>query len=261
MLPKLADAARASGVWLIPMALFVLLWSVIVQGFGIPSRLMPGPWEVGARLYAGLIRDADLWPHLWLTFRNTLAGYALGVVLAVVLGSALALHRTLELLLYPLMVLVQAIPKVAIAPLILLWLGFETRSAVVLVALICFFPIFVGAFVGVRATPAVLRDLFRTLNASAVKTFCHCSLPHAAGAILAGMQVGWGFALVGCVVMEFIMGMGGAGFLIDNSANALDTATAVATMVLLGGLGLAGGSVLNTVKRRLIFWEGSARHG
>jgi NitT/TauT family transport system permease protein len=75
------------------------------------------------------------------------------------------------------------------------------------------------------------------------------------------MQVGWGFALVGCVVMEFIMGIGGAGFLIDNSANALDTVTAVASMVLLGAMGYLGGSLIAAFRRRMIFWEGPARHG
>eukprot|EP01041_Mallomonas_annulata_P019123 gene19122-biopygen12180 len=129
---------------------------------------------------------------------------------------------------------IAPIYQIAIAPLVLLWLGFDARSIVTLVALICFFPIFVGTFIGVRSTPQVLRDLFRTLDASGFKTFLHCSLPHASGSIIAGMQVGWGFALVGCVVMEFIMGIGGAGFLIDNSANALDTVTAVAPLVLPG---------------------------
>src|SRR5690606_5590600 len=119
----------------------------------------------------------------------------------------------------------QAVPKVAVAPLVLLWLGFELRSTVILVALTCFFPVFVSTFIGVRSTPGVLLDLFRTLNASRFKTYLHCNLPNAMGSIVAGLQVGWGFALVGCVVMEFIMGMGGAGFLIDNSANALDTVT------------------------------------
>ncbi|MER1967763.1 ABC transporter permease [Castellaniella sp. GW247-6E4] len=241
---------------LAPIGLLALIWHGLVQGFDIPSRLMPGPLEVAGRIYTGLFVDADLWLHLWLTFKSTFAGFALGSVLAIALGSVLAMNRKLELLVYPLVVLIQAVPKVAIAPLVLLWLGFDARSTITLVALICFFPAFVGAFVGVRSTPAVLLDLFQTLKASGLKTYLHCSLPNAAGSIAAGLQVGWGFALVGCVVMEFIMGMGGAGFLIDNSANALDTVTAVAAMVLLGVLGYIGGGVLSGIRRRIVFWEG-----
>lgn len=252
---------RALGLRLGPVALLVFIWYAIVHGFSIPSRLMPDPTEVVRRIYVGLISNADLWPHLWLTLKSTLAGYALGTVLAIALGSLLAMNRKLELLVYPLVVLVQAVPKVAIAPLVLLWLGFEARSTITLVALICFFPIFVGTFVGVRSTPSVLLNLFRTLNASTLKTYFHCNLPNAVGSIAAGLQVGWGFALVGCVVMEFIMGMGGAGFLIDNSANALDAVTAVAAMLLLGVLGLAGGAVIVTLKSRLVFWEGARRNG
>lgn len=246
---------------LLPFALLLLGWHALVEGLDIPSRLMPGPLEVGQRIHAGLVSDGDLWMHLWQTLRSTLAGYALGAVLAIAFGSLLAMNRKLELLFYPLVLLMQAVPKVAIAPLVLLWLGFEARSTITLVALICFFPIFVGTFIGVRSTPAVLRDLFHTLGASRLKTFLHCNLPHASGSIIAGMQVGWGFALVGCVVMEFIMGIGGAGFLIDNSANALDTVTAVASMVLLGVMGYLGGNLIAAAKRRLIFWEGPARHG
>ncbi|MGB3277377.1 MAG: ABC transporter permease [Castellaniella sp.] len=245
---------------LAPIAALLLVWYGIVHGFGIPERLMPDPVTVGLRIYAGLFTEGDLWSHLWLTLKSTFAGFVLGSLLAIALGSVLAMNRKLELLVYPLVVLIQAVPKVAIAPLVLLWLGFDERSTVTLVGLICFFPAFVGAFVGVRSTPAVLLDLFHTLRASAFKTYVHCNLPHAAGSIVAGLQVGWGFALVGCVVMEFIMGMGGAGFLIDNSANALDTATAVAAMILLGLLGYIGGGVLSEAKRRIVFWEGGRRN-
>lgn len=266
-LPKRKLLERASGLLagsagrLGPIALLILIWYGIVLVLDLPSRLMPGPAEVAQRIYVGLFVDADLWLHLWLTFKSTIAGFVAGSVLAIALGSLLAMNRKLELLVYPLVVLIQAVPKVAIAPLVLLWLGFDARSTITLVALICFFPAFVGAFVGVRSTPAVLLDLFRTLKASVFKTYLHCNLPNAAGSIIAGLQVGWGFALVGCVVMEFIMGMGGAGFLIDNSANALDTVTAVAAMVLLGLLGYIGGGVLSAARKRIVFWEGDRRNG
>lgn len=246
---------------LFPIAILFAVWYGIVYGFDIPSRLMPNPLAVLKRIYVGLFTDADLWRHLWLTLKSTLGGYVLGSIVAILAGSVLAMNRKLELLFYPLIVMIQAVPKVAIAPLVLLWLGFSERSTITLVALICFFPIFVGAFVGVRSTPSVLVDLFHTLKASTLKTYLHCNLPHATGSIIAGLQVGWGFALVGCVVMEFIMGIGGAGFLIDNSANSLDTVTAIAAMVLLGVLGFAGGSALTVAKKRLVFWEGDRGNG
>lgn len=248
-------------VRLTPIALLIVIWYVVVQALDLPTRLLPAPLDVGERLYVGLITDADIWPHLWLTLKTTLAGYLLGSLLAIALGSLLAMNRVLELLVYPVVLVVQSVPKVAIAPLVLLWLGFDIRSTVTLVALICFFPVFVGTFIGVRSTSAVLLDLFKTLNAGKFKTYLHCTLPNAAGSIVAGLQVGWGFALVGCVVMEFIMGMGGAGFLIDNSANSLDTVTAVTAMVLLGVMGYAGGGLLQHAKQRLIFWEGQQRNG
>lgn len=242
-----------------PVIAFFVIWYCVITLFHIPNRVFPGPEAVLERIYNGLFKDADLWPHLSQTLQSTILGFLLGTLLAVVFGSVLAMYKRVELLMYPVVVVLQAVPKVAIAPLILLWLGYETKSTVVLVALICFFPIFVGTFVGIRATPPVLLDLFKSLNANSLKLYWHCCLPNAAGSILSGLQVGWGFALVGCVVMEFIVGMGGAGFLIDNSANSLDTTTAVTAMVLLGVLGYVGGALLTYAKEKLVFWEGSKR--
>lgn len=246
---------------LLPVVLLVAVWWVLVWALDVPSRLMPSPPEVGQRIYDGLIVTGDLWPHLWATVKATLLGFAAGGGLAIVVGSLLAMSRPLELLTYPIVVLIQSVPKVSVAPLILLWAGFDIRSTVILVALICFFPIFVGTFVGVRSAPSVLLDLFSTLKAGRFATFLHCNLPYAAGSIFAGMEVGWGFALVGCVVMEFVTGVSGAGFLIQNSANNLDAQTAVASMVLLGVMGFIGGALMQQAKRRLVFWEGKGRHG
>lgn len=253
---RLMSTLRELLIRTLPFALLILIWGGLVTAFQVPSRLMPGPLQVAHRIFVGLVTQGDLWPHLWLTLQSTVMGYVAGSLAAIAFGSLLAMDRRAELVFYPLALLIQAVPKVAIAPLILLWLGYQTRSTVTLVALICFFPAFVSTFIGIRSTPAVLLDLFHTLNASAFKTYLHCCIRHATGAILAGLQVGWGFALVGCVVVEFIMGTGGAGFLIDNSANQLDTVTAVAAMVLLGVMGYLGGGLLVIARRRMVFWEG-----
>lgn len=111
---------------------------------------------------------------------------------AIALSSVLAMNRALELMFYPIVLLIPSVPKAAIAPLVLLWMGFTPQSTIVLVALTCFFPMFVGTFIGVRAASPVLLDLFRTLDASTFKTYLHCNLPNAAGSIVASMQVGLG---------------------------------------------------------------------
>lgn len=135
-----AQWLRAGLVRVLPIVLLVALWWAVVRGFELPSRLMPAPLEVWQRIYAGLVTQGDLWPHLATTLLTTLGGYALGCVLAIALGSVLAMNRVLELTFYPVVLLIQSVPKVAIAPLVLLWMGFTTRSTVVLVALTCFSP-------------------------------------------------------------------------------------------------------------------------
>lgn len=113
---------------LLPVVAFFVIWYCVIALFHIPNRVFPGPEAVLERIYHGLIKDADLWPHLSQTLQSTVLGFLLGTVLAIGFGSVLAMYKRVELLMYPVVVVLQAVPKVAIAPLILLWLGYETKA-------------------------------------------------------------------------------------------------------------------------------------
>src|SRR5690606_26008923 len=133
----------------------------------------------------------------------------------------------------PVLLAFQATPKVAVAPLIFIWVGFGIESTVVLVALICLFPIFANTISGMRSANPDLIDLYRAFSAGRWKIFWNVKLPAAAGQIFTGLQVSVLFALTGAVVMEFITGVRGLGFLIENSAGTLDVATIFASLVVL----------------------------
>jgi NitT/TauT family transport system permease protein len=186
------------------------------------------------------------------------AGYVLGCGSAIVIAALLAEWVALERALYPLILALQAAPKVSIAPLIFIWVGFGIESQLILVALICFFPIFTISFIGLRSVDSNLLDLYRAFSASRLHVLLHAKLPAAADSIFAGLQVSVVFALIGCVVMEFITGTQGTGFLIENSANILDTPLALATVVCLGILGVLGTQLVRLIHRRVVFWERSA---
>ena len=254
----LTAAQRSFAYPMVTVAGLLVLWSWVVHRWHISAHLLPSPELVLARLWEGL-STGEMWPHIGATVTATLGGYALGCGSAIVVAALLAEWRPVERALYPLLLALQAMPKVSIAPLILIWVGFEIQSQVILTALICFFPIFAIALIGLRSVDPNLVDLYRAFSAGRLHVFLNVKLPAAADSIFAGLQVAVVFALIGCVVMEFITGRQGAGFLIENSANTLDTPLAIATMVALGILGVIGTQMVRLVHRRVVFWESAAQ--
>lgn len=236
-------------------ALLLLLWSAVVRLARLPSHLLPPPEAVLVRLWQGLAVTGDMVPHLLATAASALMGYGVGCLGGLLLAILLAEFRALERTLHALLLALQSVPKVALAPLVLLWAGFGPRSVVLLVALICFFPVFANAFIGLQGVDRGLRGLFAVAQAGRLHRLLHLDLPAAAGPVFAGLQTAVGFALVGCVVTEFLLGTQGVGFLIENSANSLDAATAVAAMVLLGCLGAVFSMLVRQARRRWVFWD------
>jgi NitT/TauT family transport system permease protein len=206
-------------------------------------------------MWDGVAGSGDLLAHLGATLGAAAIGYAIGVAIALVLAVLLAGSPLLERAIYPVVLFFQSIPKVSVAPLIFIWAGFGLRSQVALVALICFFPLFTSAFSALKAVDPNLLSLFRIADAGPWHTLLHLKLPAAAGGIFVGLQISVVFALVGCVVMEFINATQGVGFLIVDASNRLDTATSVAAMVLLGLLGLAGSSAVRVAREQVMFWD------
>jgi NitT/TauT family transport system permease protein len=236
------------------LAVLFVAWQVLVDKADLPSYLLPSPSMVADRFYGGIVLG-QMMPNLIWTIVIALAGYLVAAIVAVALAAVLSESRVLEALAFPIISGFQAIPKVAIAPLVLIWADYGKASEVILVALIAFFPIFNGALIGFKSVDIRLIDLLRTCEASRWFKFWHLSLPAASGQILAGLQIAVGFSLVGCVVVEFLIGTGGIGFLIQNSANTLDTASGVAAMVLLAVIGAVAGMSVEALRHRLIFWE------
>ncbi len=242
---------------LVTVTILLALWSYTVHAWSISPHLLPAPEAVLLRLWHGLA-SGEMWPHIGATVGASLLGYALGCGMAIVTAALLAEWRPLERALFPLILSLQAMPKVSMAPMILIWVGFGLESQVILVALICFFPIFATAFIGLRGVNSNLLDLYRAFSAGRLHVLLNVKLPAAADSIFAGLQVSVVFALIGCVVMEFITGRVGAGFLIENSANILDTPLAIATVVALAVIGVIGTQIVRMVHRRVVFWEQSA---
>ncbi|MWB78401.1 ABC transporter permease subunit [Pseudooceanicola sp. 216_PA32_1] len=241
------------GLFLISGTLLILFWQFWVVWFEVPSYFLPSPEATGEALLYGL--SGPYYPHIWATLSATLYGYVLGCGLAIVTGVIVAETPLVEKILTPYIVALQAIPKVALAPLIIVWFGYGLSSKVIMVAMICFFPVFVNVVVGIKATDANLISLFRAFSASRWMMLWHLKLPGAASMIFAGLQVSIVFALIGTIVTEFVASKLGLGVLISSSMTNLNVANMFAIIVLLAVLGIALNEIMRVVHRRVVFWE------
>src|SRR5262249_19818682 len=177
------------------------VWELVVRAFAVPAFILPAPSSVFTALYRG-IASAIYLDHLWVTLAETLLGFMLGSALAFALGITVALSRRVEYFLYPFIVMFQAMPKVALAPLIIIWFGLGLTSKVVSAALVAFFPLMVNTIVGLRSAEEDRVNLMRSLAATRGQIFFMLQLPNALPYIFAGLEIAMIFALIGAIVAE-----------------------------------------------------------
>ncbi len=244
---------------LVTLALVLAAWQAATGPGGMPSYLLPGPQAVFRSLWEGLVAGGQFWPHIGFTLTSTLLGYAIGSAAAILVGIAVAESRLFERFVFPYIVAIQAMPKVALAPLILVWFGFGLASKVVLVALICFFPLLVNTIAGIRRTDPELVAMCRSFSRSAWFVFRHVKLPAAAGAIFAGLEIGIVLALIGAVVGEFVASERGVGYLIGSATVNMSVSTMFAGVLILAVLGMGGSALVRWLQRRVVFWEDMGR--
>lgn len=238
------------------ITLFVLLgsWQLACDVWHIPNYLLPTPGSVWRALEQGYLKGT-FWPHFLFTLKSTVLGYLLGCSVALLFGAVLAESKTFERFVYPFVVALQSMPKVALAPLIIVWLGFDLASKVVMVALVCFFPLFVNTMVGIRQTSPELIDLMREFSGSKTRTFFQVKLPAAAGHIFAGLQISVVLGLIGAVVAEFVASTQGLGYLIKSASVTLEVNVMFAALISLAFIGTLGTNLIRLLHWMVVFWE------
>jgi NitT/TauT family transport system permease protein len=245
---------RRGWLVLVSAVLALLFWEGLVHLENLPAFILPAPELVAARFWQALL-DGSLLRQAGYTLLEVLLGLLVGSSLATTLGYLLAKSPLLERLLAPYLVASQAIPIVAIAPLLVIWFGPGMFSKVLISALIVFFPVLVNTVVGLRAVPENLRDLMRSLNASRSQMLRYLEIPSALPVLLGGLRIGATLSVIGAVVGEFVGSDRGLGFLINVGRGQYDTAlvfSAIFTLIAMA-LGLYGAVVL--VENRLLAWQ------
>src|SRR6202167_1628857 len=226
--------------------------------FHVPRYILPAPSLVAMAFYRGVASMVYV-DNLWITLLETLLGFALGTALAFLLGTMVALSRRFEYYLYPFIVMFQALPKVALAPLIVVWFGLGLSSKVVNAALIAFFPLMVNTIVSLRSAAADRINLMRSLDASETQIFWMLRLPGALPFIMAGLEVAMIFALIGAIVAEFVGAQHGLGVLLQSLNFNSDVAGVFSILLILSLLGLVLNQAILLVRRRVLFWDASEK--
>lgn len=242
------------------LAILLLGWHFVVAFALVPSYLLPAPAKVAAAMLASA-QDGLLARHLSPTLQATLTGYVVGSLAALALAALVAEFKTFERFVLLHLIAIQSIPKVSIAPLVFLWAGFDLQGKIILVSLICFFPVFANALAGFRSADPNLIDLMRAAGASRAHIFLQIKLPGAASQLFAGLEIAVAFALIGCVVMEFVGATRGMGFLIQDSSNTFDLPLTFAAVVSLGLVGVVGNALIRLLRSTVLFWEQGSKAG
>jgi NitT/TauT family transport system permease protein len=255
--PPATSRWRALGGWmrrrvgaLLVFAALFLLWEFAVHLFGIKEYLLPPPSKVWTEF---LKRYTIVMPSAWVTLQEIVAGYLLAVVVSIPLALAVAYSRFMEQAVYPVIVFLQIIPKIAIAPLFIIWFGFTPK--LLLVFMLSFFPIVVSSLAGFKSADRDVMDFARTTGASSWRLFFKIRLPQALPHIFTGLKVGAALAATAAVVAEFVASDKGLGYLLLQYNGNIDTPMVFATIVLLSLLGLAVYYVVEIIERLAIPWH------
>jgi NitT/TauT family transport system permease protein len=227
------------------------LWWVLTAVLHIDPFYVPSPPDV---VEAFLHTPRFLLEETWTTFQRVLIGFGIAVSAALIIAVVLAASRTVERMTMPLLAAINAVPKVALAPLLLVWMGFGNAPKIVMVVLVSFFPVVVATMAGLTSAPADLRELARSLSASWWQTFSKVRLPWALPQVFVGLKVATPLAIIGAVIGEVVSPDRGLGSVIVGSGNSSDTPLAFAALTLLALTGVILFYLMAAIERVLVPW-------
>lgn len=234
------------------------LWQVLVPVLNVPHYLLPTPSQI---FRAAVDQWSVLWSNMLVTLREVLVGFALAVVIGIPLAMALAYSPLLEDTAYPILVFFQIMPKIALAPLLVVWFGFGLESKYLITFLLSFFPIVVDAVVGFKSIPPGLLQLASSMRARPLALFFKIRLPAALPNIFAGLKVSISLATTAAIVGEFVGADRGLGYILQRANGDLDTELLFAAICLLSLMGLVLYTITEIVEKYAIPWHVSQQGG
>ncbi|WP_249351959.1 ABC transporter permease [Nocardiopsis akebiae] len=242
---------------LVFLALLALSWFLVTTGGLVEPYVLPSPadtWEAFAD------NTAYLWTHTVVTTVETVVGFVIASLVGVVVAVLMVYSPTVERTFYPLVLFAQVIPKIAIAPLFVVWLGFGASPKIFVAVLMAFFPVVISGISGLRSVDPELLELTSTMGASRIKTFWKVRFPAALPELLSGLKVAATLAVTGAVVGEFVGANSGLGYVILQANGNIDTAMLFAALFIMSALGVLLFAVIQVAETFLIPWHASRRN-
>ena len=239
------------------LALLILaVWQAVVPLAGISEFVLPTPWTIIKRIF---VDWALLLQHAWITVFEVVLGFGSAVLTGVLTALAIFYSRVFERAVYPLLVALQTVPKVVLAPLLVLYLGYGLAPKIFLAFLISFFPIVISTVVGLQSLEKPMVNLLRSMGASEWQVFVKVRMPAALPNIFGGFKVGIGLAVIGAVIGEYVAAERGIGYLQLQAASRFDTGLSFAAVVVISGVGIMLFSIISFLERRIVFQRETAR--
>ena len=233
--------------------IFIILWLAVAKFYDMPI-IVPYPHAVLGALIQGF-RQGSLVVNAWFTFLEAIFGFLIAAFAGILFGSLISQIKILEKTFYPYLVALQTLPKIALAPLFIIWFGFGLTSKVIICAMIAFFPILVNTIAGLKATEQQQVDLFRAYCASRWQIFKWLKFPNALPYIFAGLNIAVVLSIIGAIVGEFVGGQVGLGKLILEYQFELEVAGVFAVIVVLGAMGIILHFAMGVLQRKVVFWS------
>ena len=246
----------ASRVLIASMIVGLIVWEIVVRAFHVPKFLVPAPTDVVNEF---LGNQAWYWNHAYYTLAATLLGFGIAVVFGVVLAVIIISSRWVEQTIYAALVAFNSIPKVAIAPLFIIWVGTGFGSKVTMAAVISIFAIVINAVLGLRSIEPDLVDLAKSMGAGRAGLLLKVRFPNALPGLFSGMKVGISLALIGTIVGEFVASSSGLGYVIMTAQSTFATPRIFAALVLLAVMGTILFFIIDILERLILPWHVSNR--
>ena len=247
----MSGIAERIGYPLLGLVLLLAVWALACWIASIPTVVLPSPDKV---LQAMVTRGDLLFGESLVTLKETLLGFVLALAVGLPLAVAVANSRPLNLMFYPLLIALQSVPKVALAPIVLVWFGTGMESKLAIVWLVAFFPIIVDTVAGLRSTPRELIELADSLKATRAQIFLKVQFPAALPFVITGAKVAIRLAVIGAVIGEFIGSSEGLGFLLLSATSQLNTPLAFAALFALAALGIVVYLMVELAERLMAPW-------
>ena len=239
---------------LVGLVVFLAFWEGSLRLFDVPQFILPTPIEIIERIVKDAVTGL-IFVHVEVTLLETLFGFLLAAILGIGLGCAVGLLPRFERIVYPYILALQTIPKVAVAPLMIIWVGYGIQSKILTAGLIAFFPILVNVVVGLKTVEPRMLLLMRALKAGHLQTFIKVRLPSMLPYLFAGLETAIIFAVIGAIVGEFIGASQGLGSLIIQRQAAIDVPGVFSVLFYLSAIGIVLDAVLRAIARRYAFWS------